>query len=541
MVWKIVRPYYWILDRRVRATNRFVVIALVVLLPLAGQWAYSNLVRDNLALLSSEEAPSFIASSLPLGLFALLLFAVLGVGDIMHQLYQTSDLELLMVAPVPYRVIFLVKLLQCSRATLLPALGFGAFLLALGLAREAAVSYYVLIALLIVAAMMLATAVVMSLVILLARLIPPQKVRSWMPAALALVTVALVLGQQSATQWFLGQAGLITFLTEALLNPGQLALVVTGFGGLALVISLVAYQIFSTSFHEGWNRFREVPTRGAPVFLGVRRPRGVSRWVQPLPAPLRCFLVKEWLELRRDPRVLINLAQPLVLVLMVLAPVVIRGKGVETLRPLLFWLMLMFPAMLVSILPIGSSLMAIALEGRTIALLRSLPISMSEVLKGKFWATWLPMVLSSGLVFMIAGMWLQFSLWEIGFLVGTVVWGLTGTSVATVAIGGLKVDFTVEEVKRRISTPVNYLMMGLNMIFTLLTIATSVWLIVRLFPDSGVVLAIQALAGYAAVAWILSDTVWPPLALVGGQVVFGVGVKVLWAAAVRRLEGWEES
>ncbi len=540
MVWKILRPHYWILDRRVRATNRFVVVGLIVLLMAAGQWAYANLVRGNLALLSSDQAPSLIASSLPMGLFVLLLFALLGMGDIMHQLYLASDLELLMVAPVRYRSIFLVKLLSSSRATIMPAVLFGAFLVALGLARDAAVSYYLLIVLLILAAMTLVTAGVMSLVILMARLIPPPKVRSWMPAVVALVTVVLMLGQQSATQWFLGQPSLIKFLTEALLDPEKLAVVVAGLAGLALATTLVTYQIFDKSFHEGWNRFLVVPTRRAPPSPAGRRRLGVSRLVQPLPAPLRQLLVKEWLELRRDPRGLINLVQPLVLVAFILAPFVIGGKGVEELRPLLFWFMLMFLLIFLGILPIGAPLMAIAREGRNMALLRSAPISMSEVLKGKFWAMWLPMVLSWGLILPLAGLWLQFPLWQIGFLLATIVCGLTGGSAVAVAIGGLSVDFTIEELKRRISTLAQCAIMALNIFFVLLTLATFVWLMVRLFPGSDVVLVIQALAGSGAVGWIFSDAVWLPFALVSCQVAFAVVVKLLWDAALRRLERWED-
>jgi hypothetical protein len=244
-----------------------------------------------------------------------------------------------MVAPVPYRTIFLVKLLQSSRATLIPALGYGAFLLAFGLAQEAVVSYYLLIVLLVLVAMVLATAAVMILVILLARLFQPQKIRSWMPAVITLVTLVLLLSQQSATQWFLGRTDIITFLTEALLNPGQLSLVVAVLGGLALVTSLMAYQIFITSFYEGWNHLREVPTRRVAVSPTTRRPWGVSRLLQPLPAPLRYFLIKEWLELRRNPRGLINFAQPLVLVVVVLVPFLSGGKEAGTLRPLIFWFM----------------------------------------------------------------------------------------------------------------------------------------------------------------------------------------------------------
>jgi hypothetical protein len=541
MVWKVLRPHYWILDRKVRTTNRAVVVALILLLGFGGQWVYDNLIRHNLALLNSEQAVTIVASSLPYGLSLLLLFAMLGVGDMMHQLYLATDLELLMIAPLPDRTIFLVKLLQCSRAMCIPALGFGAFLLALGLARGAALSYYLLVVLLILAAMILTTAGVMILVILLARLLPAQKIRSWMPVVLVLATFLLVLGQQSATQWFLRQADLIAFLTEALLNPGQLGLVVAGLGGLALATGLATYKAFDTSFHEGWNRFRDVPAQPTPRSLAARRPWGVSRLLRPLPQPLRCFLVKEWLAWRRNPRGLINLAQPFVLMVMILAPLLGAGKGAEALRPLIFWFILVSLTMFLSFPPVGMPLMSIAQEGRKIALLRSAPISMSDVLGSKFWATWVPLVLAWVLVLLVAGMWLRFPLWQIGILVGVTIWGLAGGSVVTMAIGGLRVDFSAEELKQRTPTVTGYLMMGLNLGFLLITTATFVWLMIRLFPDSTPVLAIQSLAGYAVVGWLFSDKLWVPFGLVVSQVLFWIGAKAFWTAAVHHLEGWEGS
>jgi hypothetical protein len=254
---------------------------------------------------------------------------------------------------------------------------------------------------------------------------------------------------------------------------------------------------------------------------------------------LRCFLVKEWLALRRDPRGLINLAQPLVLAVVILALFMSAGKGAEALQPLLFWFMLILLILFLSTSPVGMPLMSIAQEGRKLALLRSAPISMSDVLKGKFWATWVPLVLAWILVFLVAGMWLQFPWWQMGLLAGVTIWGLAGGSVVTMAIGGLRVDFCAEELKQRTPTVTGYLMMGLNLSFVLVTTAAFVWLMVRLFPDSAAVLAIQSLAGYAAVGWLFSDKLWVPLGLVGSQVLFWIGAKALWTAAVRRLEGWE--
>jgi len=532
MVLKIFRPQYWMLDRKVRNTNRLVVIALILVLMFGGQWLYGNLIRDNLTLLHSDQAVTAIALYLPLGLFFFVLFAILGIGDVMHQLYLASDLELLMIAPIRYRTIFMVKLLQCSRATLIPALGLGTFLFALGWAWNASLSYYLLSVLLILATMTLATAMIMIFVILLARLLPAQKIRSWMPILVVLTTFLLMLGQQPATEWLLGQTDLITLLTEGLLNPVQLGRIALGFGALALLTSVAASQIFNLAFHEGWDRLREVPTRQAPVSLVTRRSWGTYQLVRTLPTPLRHFLVKEWLELKRNPRGLINLAQPLILVVaLVLLPAIRSGTGRDTLQPLLFGFMMMMLALFIGILPIGTSLMAVAQEGRRMALLRVAPISMSDVIKGKFWATWAPMALSWTVVLIIAGMWLQFPLWQIGSLAGMTILGLAGASVMTVAVGGLSVDFTAEELNQRMSLGVSYLLMGINSVYMLLTIAVFVWLVIRLFSDSLVVVAIQTLA--------FSDSLWGPIALLIGQVAFWIGVKILWGAAVRRLETWE--
>ena len=77
-----------------------------------------------------------------------------------------------------------------------------------------------------------------------------------MPMLLALAMFVLLLGQQPATTWLLGQTDFITILSEALFNLGPLSLVVAGIGSLAFGTGLVAYQLFRTSFYEGWDRFQ---------------------------------------------------------------------------------------------------------------------------------------------------------------------------------------------------------------------------------------------------------------------------------------------
>jgi hypothetical protein len=540
MVWKILRPHYWMLDRKVRQTNRIVVIALLLILGFIVQWVWNNLVSDKLALLPPEQTAMFIAGFMPLTLYLMLSFLLLGVGDVMRQLYLASDLDLLMIAPIPQRTIFVVKLLQCSRATFIPALVLGVIFFALGFAQTAALSYFLLVVVLLVMGMIFTTTVVMLLVMLLARVLPARHIRSWMPVAISLVVFALMFGQQWMTQWFFTQTGLIKFLTEASLNPGQLALVALGVGGVATLTSLVAYRIFDTSFRGGWDHLREVPAQRKPSPIGSSRRRGVSRLVRPLSEPLRSFLVKEWLELRRDPQGLMNVALPPILILvLVLVPIMGSGSGREALQPLFFWFLLMVISLFLGILPVGATLMSIAREGHNMALLRSAPISMADMLKGKYWSTWTPMALSWLLILIGAGIWMKLPVWQIGFLVGVSIWALAGASLATLAIGGLKVNFETEDLKHRMPVFANYLTMALNGVFGLLTISVGIWLITRLLPDSSIALVVRMLSGFSAVGWLLSDKLWIPMALLGSQAAFWVGTKVLWDAAVRRLEAWE--
>ena len=65
--------------------------------------------------------------------------------------------------------------------------------------------------------------------------------------------------------------------------------------------------------------------------------------------------------------------------------------------------------------------------------------------------------------------------------------------------GGLRIDFTAEELKQRTPTVTGFLMMGLNLRFMLVTTATFDWVMVRMFPDSHAVLPIQTLARYPVV------------------------------------------
>ena len=152
MVWKILRPRYWILDRKVRSTNRFIILGLIAAVALGGQWIYNNWLQPNFELLNSEQMLTLVSSFIPMGIFILLLFALLGIGDITYQLYQSADTELMMTAPIPFRTIFLVKLLQASRSILVPGLFFTLLLVVFGTAQNVSPLYYLFITLIVFSA-----------------------------------------------------------------------------------------------------------------------------------------------------------------------------------------------------------------------------------------------------------------------------------------------------------------------------------------------------------------------------------------------------
>jgi hypothetical protein len=112
MIWKIVRPQFWVLDRRIRRLPRLVIPVSILLLGLGGQWVYHRFLQNKLAVLGSEQGIAAVASFLPSLFFVFVFTAVFGLADILYQLYLASDLEFLMVAPVPNVAIFVVKLLQ---------------------------------------------------------------------------------------------------------------------------------------------------------------------------------------------------------------------------------------------------------------------------------------------------------------------------------------------------------------------------------------------------------------------------------------------
>jgi hypothetical protein len=509
---------------------RVISTGLLVLLAGGGAWVYNRLVT----VLSTEEWSTALAAAMPLFLLVLLVFALAGLGNTLQRLYLASDLEMLMMAPVPHRAIFAAKLLECSGAVWLQGSLMGVLLVALGDARGLPAIYYLLAALLLLAAMVLATAAGMGLVILLARLIPPRLVRKWIPAAIPLVSLGFLLGQQVMMQWLSRQAGM-TLLAEALLDPARLAPMAGGMGALAALSVVIVYRLFKSAFYRGWSGLQEVPILQPAAPPTTRRPGLLALAARLAPASLRFLVVKEWRTLSRDPRRLIT---PILLPLttgVMLFPCI--GAS-ASLRPLFFWGMLIYMGWFAT-LASQESLMAAGREGRNIALLRGSPLPARVILPAKLLALYLVNVVPWGLLVLLLGGTGGLPLWQTALLLGLTFWGLAGACTSATAIGALGADFASEEPNRQVAGPARLAWMASNGLFSLLTIVSAAWFIIHLCPDSDAALAVRPLANWAAAGWLFANSVWPPAILAAGHVASWLLTQRLWAAAGRRLEGWQ--
>jgi hypothetical protein len=436
-----------------------------------------------------------------------------------------------MVSPVPRHIVFVVKLLQCSPSAFLPVMLIGILLTWFGINQGVVWLYYILIALLLTSLVIFGTSMVMGLVILTTRFVPTARIRTWIPVIFVLLPILFVIWQQRISSWFAGQLALHATIASALVHEKDLTVLTGGGILLGLASSFGTYQLFNKSFEEGWNRYREVPA--APA-----QSRRAPIWTRVLPTHLRPVLTKEWLETRRDPRRLLNLLQPALLVALFLVP--LGGQdAVDILGPILFWFMLIFVPLFISVVVLGLPLMTIVQEGPSLALLKVTPVSMKEILQGKLYTAWGMMSIPWVAVVVVSGILLQFSWWQVALLVVTAVLALLNMVTVALGFGALRANFAARDLEKRFSPVMGYVVVVINALYALWVIATMTWVVVHVSRESDSFKVIEVFKDQPLVHTLLSDAVWVPVLLVAGHVFVCYGLLRLWASAVHRLAQME--
>jgi ABC-2 type transport system permease protein len=89
---------------------------------------------------------------------------------------------------------------------------------------------------------------------------------------------------------------------------------------------------------------------------------------------------------------------------------------------------------------------AVSLEGRAYWIVRSAPLSLHDLLWGKFWASLLPLMLLSGVLVVVSNILLEVSPFMMALSVGTILLATFGITGLGVGMGALYPRFHVENV-----------------------------------------------------------------------------------------------
>lgn len=544
MFWRILRPRYWIADRRLRQADKRVLIVIFVAFGLGGQWAFDQLGPQMAALAAAAAAPLLLANMLLGGLYLFLLVALLGVNDLLRQLFYAPEMELLFVAPIPRRTLFAVKLWQGSRVILQPALVYAAVLLVFGAARGAPLIYYPLVLGLVVGVALLVTAVLIALVLLLARRLPLKGVRAWLSLSLALLPAALALSYSPVLGWLSAQTGLLNSVAQALVTPLRLLPALGVVAALALAAVVVAYRAFFASFLLGWNRLQSAPAaaKGDGGKETAVFPVASFPLLRRLPAPLRPFAPKEWLTLRRSPQRLTGLVAMFAPILLILFPLLFSERRNDPQwQPFFFWVLLVATLVFACIPIMNETLPALPREGRRLALLRVAPVDTAVWLRRKFWGLPWPLALLVwvGVVLGLALLW-RLAAWQMGVIAAALIWTLLLAAALFYALGALFSPLTGADDDAGASGLATLLAMGGYALLASLTLATVIWLLGQWRPQSGAAAMLQPFAQSGVLRWLLTPGATTGWLLLGAGATAVALIAALWRLARRRLEQWEE-
>jgi hypothetical protein len=238
------------------------------------------------------------------------------------------------------------------------------------------------------------------------------------------------------------------------------------------------------------------------------------------------LLAKEWLLIRREPRLLLRLLQPLIFTFLVMLPLLQGGSVPAGWAQIAFWFLVMIAGLLLVTAPFAA-VDLLAREGRTFALMRTQPARIGALMRVKVLAVWLPQSVVWAACVLLTGVVYDFAFWQVISLAGLVVFGLPLAATAAVGLAAMTVNFEVQSVPPGpgvliMATNAGWAL-GLLMLF-----ASGVW---HWLPGSDVRAVLEALAPN------LFRSVWLPGLLLSLMLA---GVAVLsWRWGIRRLERWQ--
>lgn len=480
-----------------------------------------------------------------LGVTVLTLFTSL--SSAFHHLFLAGDLELLMVAPVPYWSLFGLKTLEIWRDSVHIILFEGAALLGFGLSLGLPPSYYVAACLVGLLLTLGASAAGATISLALARIRFGEPILGL--SRLLAIVLFLPVGVLGVPSFGFGRGRIslllnprginavtdqlrsigeppewapTTWAAHILLVDDQAALSLALLLATAAILLVGMQRAFAGMYQSGWERVR---------FSPAVRPSARQRLRLPLPAlprsPIAGIVLKDWRSVIRDPRwrtgTLVSLVA-LGLPAMVLFAGDPFARSAHVMR---FWFGMVPVPYLAFLIGSQQGASTLSYEGRNVGLLRAAPVGMARVLAAK---------LVGGLVLVLVVTWtatLTLGIshagepLEIAGALLAATWLGVGATLAAVASAGLTIDFESDNPQRRVGCLGTIVTAALSVCFFVTNTGALVWWVLRsLFNPPRLVLALAPI-----VDWGL-----PLLALASVAAIL-----IAARLAVQRLAAWEPS
>lgn len=481
-----------------------------------------------------------------IGVFALTL--VTSLSSAFHHLFLAGDLELLLVAPVPTRSLFWLKVFEVWRDSVHVLLFQAAALYGFGQTLRLPGSYYFLALVVGLGVTLAASAIGATITLALARVRFGESIlgASRLLAVLLFLPIG-VLGipafgfGRSRFSFFLGQGNLdaaasslnsfgppptwapSTWAAHLLLGDeaaglSLVLLVVVGF-----VVCMAAQLAFDGLFEAGWERVRfSIPRRrSSPVRFGLRLPGGAPD------GPIIGLLQKDWRTLMRDPRWRTGALVSLVALGLPALALFAGDPFARTAHGLRFWLGMLPVPYLAYLFGSQQGAATLAYEGRNIALLRAAPVGMGRILLAKG---------LGGLVLVMAVTWaatLALAVThageplEIAEALAAATWLAVGGTSAALAGAALTADFDGDNPLRRVGCLGTIVTTMLSSLFFVSNTGLLVWWVTRT-----IVSVPRPLVGFLPIV----DWGLPIVALLSVAAIV-----VASRMGLRRLSTWEAS